>query len=65
MDKSVLGSIADCVTRIGIHRRLIRGYNFISKILKELLIQDHFLIKTQDYNLQRRILLNSVADDFV
>ena len=57
--------ILHVATRIGIHRGLFVGMISSPNISRNFLWRSHFLIKTQDYSLQPRTILNSITDKFL
>ena len=57
--------ILQVATRIRIHRRLFVGMISSPNISRNFLWWSHFLIKTQDYSLQPRTILNSITDNFM
>ena len=62
---SLFLEILQAATIIGIHCWLFQGIMSYSKFWKNCLWWSHFLIKTQNYGLQLRTLLNSITHDFM
>ena len=51
--------------RIGINRKLLCRNNLITEISGNIVWWSHFLIKTHEYDIQLRTLLNFATDAFV
>ena len=64
MVKSILTNIAGCYQNRN-PSQIFSGDNLISKNFKELSLVESFFNIKQDYGVQSRTLLNSIADDLM
>ena len=61
---AILRNIVSCYQNRNPSRTFCRN-DFISKHFKKFSMGSHFLIKTQDYSIQPRTILNSITDSFM